>query len=50
MSDENPRMSGKEIGRWVILAALIVACLAAYFLYSPRVPTVIRPAPAPALP
>jgi hypothetical protein len=30
--------------RWVILAALLLACLAAYFLYAPRVPPVLHPA------
>jgi hypothetical protein len=44
MSDENVRLTGGEILRWIILAALLVACLAAYFVYAPRVPPAIRPA------
>jgi hypothetical protein len=44
MSDENPRMSGREIGRWLALLALLLACLTAYFLYAPRVPPAIVPA------
>jgi hypothetical protein len=43
MSEDNVRLTGSEITRWVILAILLVASLAAYFIYSPRVPSAIRP-------
>lgn len=46
MSEDNVRLTGSEITRWVILAVLLVACIAAYFIYSPRVPPAIHP-PAP---
>ncbi len=43
MSEDNVRMTGGEITRWLVLAVLLVASLAAYFIYSPRVPPAIRP-------
>ena len=44
MADEIARDAGREIWRWVILAALLVACLTSYFLFASRVPPVITPA------
>jgi uncharacterized BrkB/YihY/UPF0761 family membrane protein len=44
MSDENARDTGRDLWRWLILAALLFACLTAYFLYAPRVPPVVHPA------
>lgn len=43
MSEDNVRMTGGEITRWLVLAVLLVASLAAYFIYAPRVPPAIRP-------
>jgi len=43
MAEENVRASGRELGRWIILAVLLGACLIAYFVYAPRVPPAIRP-------
>ena len=43
MNEDNVRMSGGEIARWAVLAVLLVACLAIYFVYAPRVPPAIRP-------
>jgi hypothetical protein len=43
MPEDNVRLTGGEITRWVVLAILLVACLAAYFLYTPQVPPAIRP-------
>lgn len=43
MSEDNVRLTGGEITRWVFLAVLLVAMLAAYFIYSPQVPAAIRP-------
>lgn len=47
MQEENVRLTGGEIVRWLILAALLVACVVGYFALSPRVPPVVR-ATAPA--
>jgi hypothetical protein len=44
MADENARDAGRDLWRWLILAALLLACLVAYFLYAPRVPPAIQPA------
>jgi hypothetical protein len=46
MPAENERAEVGDLGRWVILALLLIASLAAYFVYSPRVGPVIRPAAA----
>jgi hypothetical protein len=43
MAEENVRASRRELGRWIVLAALLVACLVAYFVYAPRVPPALRP-------
>lgn len=46
MNEDNVRMTGGELTRWVILAVLLIASLAAYFIYAHRVSPAIRP-PAP---
>jgi hypothetical protein len=43
MPEQNVRLNGGEIARWVVLALVLAACLAAYFLYAPSVPPVVRP-------
>lgn len=43
MSEDNVRLTGGEIGRWVLLGLLLVLGLVAYFVYAPRVPPAIRP-------
>lgn len=43
MNEDNVRLTGGEISRWVLLGILLVASLAAFFIYSPRVPIAIRP-------
>jgi hypothetical protein len=43
MAEETVRATGREFGRWIVLLALLVVCLVAYFVYSPRVPTAVRP-------
>jgi hypothetical protein len=44
MADENARDTGHDLWRWLVLAALLVACLVGYFLYASKVPPAIRPA------
>jgi hypothetical protein len=44
MSDENPRDAWRDLWRWLILAALLLASVTAYFLYARRVPPAIQPA------
>lgn len=46
MNEDNVRLTGGEISRWVVLSLLLVAGLVAYFVFAPRVPPVVRP-PAP---
>lgn len=46
MPAENAPRIRADFGWWAVLALLLVVCLVAYFLYSPRVAPVIRPAPA----
>lgn len=43
MNEDNVRMTGGELSRWVLLGILLVAGLIAFFIYSPRVPPAIRP-------
>lgn len=43
MADENPRDVAQEVWRWMVLMALLIACLTAYFRYAPKVPPVIEP-------
>lgn len=43
MNEDNVRLTGGEITRWVLLGLLVVAGLVAYFAYSSRVPPAIRP-------
>jgi hypothetical protein len=44
MADENPHDSMRGFWRWIVLAALLLASLGAYYIYAPRVPPVIFPA------
>lgn len=46
MPPENARETTRDLGWWIGLGLLLAACLAAYFIYSPRVEPVIRPSPA----
>ncbi|HMV31303.1 MAG: hypothetical protein U0104_00110 [Gemmatimonadales bacterium] len=46
MPQENEQSPTGDLGWWVVLGLLFSACLVAYFIYSPRVAPVIRPAPA----
>jgi hypothetical protein len=45
MNEDNVRMTSGEFTRWVVLALLLGASLTAYFVYAPRVPPAIHPAP-----
>ena len=44
MNEDNVRLTSGELTRWVVLAILLLASLAAYFIYAPRVPPAVRPA------
>jgi hypothetical protein len=46
MKDENAPMTGAEIMRWSVLAALLIGCIALYFRFAPTTPPVIHPAVA----
>lgn len=50
MSEDNAPMRGTDLGGWTILAALLLAGLVVYFLYSPRVSPAIRPPAAQEVP
>ena len=50
MNEDNVRFTGGEMTRWVLLGALLVASLVAFFIYSPRVPPAIHPPAAAAEP
>jgi hypothetical protein len=43
MSEDNGHVRGTDLGGWTILAMLLLASLAVYFVYSPRVSPAIRP-------
>jgi hypothetical protein len=43
MSEENVRVSGADLARWITLAVLIAACVGAYFALAPRVPPAVQP-------
>ena len=43
MSDQNDRMTGSEIGRWLLVAILLATCVALYFRYAPGTPTAVHP-------
>ncbi len=43
MNEDNVRLSGGEVTRWVLLAILLLGSIAAFFILSPRVPPAIRP-------
>ncbi len=46
MSDENAPASSSETGRWVVLLALLIVCIAAYFMVAHQVPVVVQSPPA----
>jgi hypothetical protein len=35
MSDEQKEIRGMELGRWLLIAALVVAGIALYFVFAP---------------
>ncbi|HXI20143.1 MAG TPA: hypothetical protein VNH46_03620 [Gemmatimonadales bacterium] len=43
MTDQNEDAGWADMWRWLGFAVLLLAGLAAYFLYAPRVPPAIRP-------
>jgi hypothetical protein len=43
MADERTRIPGRELGRWLVVAAILVAGIALYFYYAPHAEPVVRP-------
>ncbi len=43
MTEDNAPLSGIDLGRWIVFAALLVASLLAYFAFSPRVSPAVHP-------
>ena len=43
MSEENAQVSTIDIGRWLVLALFLLACVGAYFVFSPKVPPAVVP-------
>ena len=42
MTDERARIPGRELGRWLLVAAILVLGIALYFYYAPRAEPVVR--------
>lgn len=42
MADERARIPGRELGRWLLVAAILVLGIALYFYYAPRAEPVVR--------
>ncbi len=43
MADERPRIPAGELGRWLFVAALIIAGIVLYFRYAPRAVPIVTP-------
>jgi len=43
MADERTRIPGRELGRWLVVAIILVSGIALYFYYAPRAEPVVRP-------
>ncbi len=43
MSDERTTVGGAELGRWLLVAALVVIGIALYFVYAPHSRPVATP-------
>jgi hypothetical protein len=43
MSEENAGSRGPDALRWLVVAALLVACIVAYFVYAPEVRPPLAP-------
>lgn len=44
MADERPRIPAADLGRWLLVAALLVAGIVLYFKYAPRAEPLVKPA------
>ena len=42
MADERTRIPGRELGRWLFVAAILIIGIALYFNYAPRAEPVVR--------
>jgi len=43
MADERTRIPGRELGRWLVVAVILLLGIALYFYYGPRAEPVVRP-------
>ena len=41
MADERTRIPGRELGRWLFVAAILIIGIALYFYYAPRAEPVV---------
>lgn len=44
MADERPRIPAADLGRWLLVAALLLAGIALYFRYAPGAEPLVHPA------
>jgi hypothetical protein len=44
MADERTRVPGRELGRWLFVAIVLLAGISLYFYYAPRAAPVVHPA------
>ena len=43
MNDADSRLSGGELGRWLVLASIILLGIVLFFIYAPRTQPVVLP-------
>jgi hypothetical protein len=43
MADERTRIPGRELGRWLVVAVILLCGIILYFYYAPRADPVVRP-------
>lgn len=44
MADERSRIPAADLGRWLLVAVLLLAGIALYFRYAPRAEPIVKPA------
>ena len=43
MADERPKIPARDLGRWLFVAALLLAGVLLYFRYAPRAEPIVSP-------